>query len=738
MCKDNFKKDFYALGKNNLTQDLDLSLKKSFIIIDNLRKSDISNNLLLQKKNDLLLLDYKHLQKQFELYFDYTRQLGSTEYGIYNKLINSSLELQKRLNLLNKNDEIVLLFNQTRSMQALFHFSFDKSSYNFLQKQNNIIENLIKKRDYNNNYNYYRINDSFKEYKSVFNLFSRKKMQIGFNNDFGLVNKINNTFIIVENRLNESSEIIYLNKYRNVIIYFIAFALLSFVFLIISYFFSRKFYLKHILFINETLKIIENIDKGILFENNELNIPFEFRNIIDSLNGFSKKLLKTAKILLALPDRKINIEITDSERVQFLNDSLLKIWKNFELNDNDLETEKQGRFISDWVKTGLEKFTGILRKEFDDVNLLSKELLNNLIEHLNIAVGAIYLKKEIEKSFELELVSSFAFGKEKLIKKKIEAGEGIIGTAAVEKNTLNITNVPANYFKVSSGFGNAMPRNVLIIPVIFENEIFGIIELASFKIIQNYELEFIEELAKAFAATLSANKAHENIKQKYKETTIKNNLLENEKSKLQNNISDLSKDFEELNFKNFDYEIVKRSIDSYTIIFDINIEGYVLSVNNQFYKVFKTLPENIKNINYFDYLYKSEKIEEIDIDKFWNEIKIGISKKLTHKINVLGENFWLYDDFIPIKNNEGIVYKVKVVSRNITDYKELEKNIEKAKLTIQELDLNNENNIIIIDNLKLKLKNSNNALEEIYAKNTEKEAQLNKEIEELRNKLAQK
>jgi len=704
---------------NNKSDSLYFIIKKSILNIIDIKKNSLTKTLYLEKKINLLLLDYKHLQKQYNLYFEYILQLGNSNNGQYANLLHAADEFSNRLKNLEDNNKIISHYKQIKSMLLLFQSNSNELNLKIIKTEINKIELLLdKKNKNNNNYNYLRVYDSFKTFQNTFNVYVKKKMQIGISNNNGLIHKLYKNFNIIENRLNEASDKIYKEKTQDTLLFIFVFIFLSILFLIANFLLNRNFFIKQLFFINYIKKSIENFNTGRFKKHKEIYLPHDLKEIIIELNKFSGKIQKTEKTLLAIPDRNINFDITDTERIQYLDKSLLKIWKNFELSDNDLQSEKEKRIISDWIKTGLEKFTSILRKDFTNVNIISKELLNNIIEHLNIAVGAIYLAKNKNET-KLNMVANFAFGKESHIQKQIEKGEGIIGTAAIEKKTLNITNIPPDYYEINSGFGSAMPKNLLIVPVKFENDFYGIIELASFRYIKAYELEFIEELGRAFAASLSANEAHEKVRIDYDKIKKTNKKRENEIIELEKKIIKFQFDYNKINNKNSENEIIINNISNNTILFDLNIEGYVLSASNQFYQTYKIPTENINTTNYLDIIYKSEKNDEIDVDKFWNELKLGYSKKIFHRIKIGEQKFWLSENYVPVKNEDGSINKIKVISTNISDYKELEKIIETANQNIQELRLSNENNDVFIKKIKSELIEAKKETDEIKKRESE-------------------
>ena len=138
-------------------------------------------------------------------------------------------------------------------------------------------------------------------------------------------------------------------------------------------------------------------------------------------------------------------------------------------------------------------------------------------------MGAIYLPS-VSQDDSFELVGSVAYGKPKNYTRTVISGEGIIGTAAKEKKTLNITDIPESYFKVSSGFGEAKPKNIVAIPVKLENKVFGIIELASLNKFKKFELEFIDELSRNLGASFAITDVFIKTKEKLEQT--ENNYLE--------------------------------------------------------------------------------------------------------------------------------------------------------------------------------------------------------------------
>jgi len=101
------------------------------------------------------------------------------------------------------------------------------------------------------------------------------------------------------------------------------------------------------------------------------------------------------------------------------------------------------------------------------------------------------------------MVAAFAFDRKKYIDQTFQLGEGLVGTCAIEKQKIYLTEVPENYLQITSGLGDAKPRCLLLIPLSLENEVLGVLEIASLKILQEHEIVFVETIAESIASAIS-------------------------------------------------------------------------------------------------------------------------------------------------------------------------------------------------------------------------------------------
>ena len=163
-----------------------------------------------------------------------------------------------------------------------------------------------------------------------------------------------------------------------------------------------------------------------------------------------------------------------------------------------------------WLNTGLAKVSELLRINNDDENQMYANIINFLSEYVEGSCGAMFIvKEESRNDIYLELTAGYALEFNALDKKRIKSGEGLTGQSVAQKKIMIIENVPDGFMKISSGLGEANPKNIIIVPLIFENEVKGVIEIASAGIFTELHKEFLEKTSKniAIAVDLISRKA---------------------------------------------------------------------------------------------------------------------------------------------------------------------------------------------------------------------------------------
>ena len=210
---------------------------------------------------------------------------------------------------------------------------------------------------------------------------------------------------------------------------------------------------------------------------------------------------------------KLSSEDEMGEALLSLKDSLMGSFK-------DSESRRREEEIRTWSAQGLAKFSTLFREAEDNLHDLSSVLMKELVEYTEADVGALFIAmdQEGEDKQLLELFGSYAFDREKYHHRSFHFGEGLVGRSALEKEVIYITDLPPDYMKIRSGLGEDVPSSILLIPVMLDNNILGVLELASLGEIPEHQIEFIRQLGDALATTLAKVKANLQTKKLFERT----------------------------------------------------------------------------------------------------------------------------------------------------------------------------------------------------------------------------
>ena len=178
----------------------------------------------------------------------------------------------------------------------------------------------------------------------------------------------------------------------------------------------------------------------------------------------------------------------------------LKDYINTMIDNLRLTTDRNNE--QDWLKTNLARFTGMLQGQ-RDLSTVGRMLLSELAPLVNAQQGVIY-QMETEESSDLTLLSTFADDGEIGHLRHLRVGDGLVGQCAAEKRRLLITDVPANAVAISSGLFKAIPRNVIVLPVLFEDRVKAVIELASLGVFTASHIAFLEQLTSSIGIVLNS------------------------------------------------------------------------------------------------------------------------------------------------------------------------------------------------------------------------------------------
>jgi CheY-like chemotaxis protein/signal transduction histidine kinase/HAMP domain-containing protein len=247
-----------------------------------------------------------------------------------------------------------------------------------------------------------------------------------------------------------------------------------------------------------------------------------------------------------------SIQVEASGEVADLKDNLNTMIDNLRLT-TDRNTEQ------DWLKTNLARFTGMLQGQ-RDLTSVGRMLLSELAPLVEAQQGVIY-QMETEESAGMVLLSVFAGDGADGQLRRVRVGEGLVGQCAAEKRRMLISDLPANAVPIRSGLFEAVPRNVIVLPVLFEDRVKAVIELASLSTFTASHLAFLEQLTASIGIVLNSIEATMQTEGLLKQSQQLATELQTQQKELQQTNEQLAQKAQQLAEQNVEVERKNQEIE---------------------------------------------------------------------------------------------------------------------------------------------------------------------------------
>lgn len=213
--------------------------------------------------------------------------------------------------------------------------------------------------------------------------------------------------------------------------------------------------------------------------------------------------------------------------------------------------------IRNWSTEGMAKFADLLQMDKSNLALFYESIIINLVKYLKANQGAIYVlnqKKEGEEYQTLTMKACYAWDRIKDESEVVLVGEGLVGQCVLERDFIHLTEVPNDFVKITSGLGEANPNSVLVSPLIVNDEIHGVIEMASFEDFESYQIDFVQKIGETIAATIANVKVGEKTKQLLEESQEMATTMKTQEEELRQNQEEMLATQEEMNRKILELE----------------------------------------------------------------------------------------------------------------------------------------------------------------------------------------
>jgi len=292
------------------------------------------------------------------------------------------------------------------------------------------------------------------------------------------------------------------------------------------------------------------------------NTAGSWKDLVDNVNELAANLTTQVRAIgevataVTKGDLTRSIQVVARGEVALLKDNINQMIRN-------LKETTEHNTDQDWLKTNLARLTRMLQGQRDIITV-ARMLLSELAPLVASQHAVLYLMEgqgQHGAGFRLRLLASYGYQARKNLSKEWAMGEGVVGQAAYEKQRILIANVPDDYMQIVSGLGQAAPRNIVVLPILFEGQVKAVIELAAFERFQAIHLNFLDQLAEGLGIVFNSIETASSTEALLQQSQSLAGELKAQQDELQKTNAELEQKARQLSDQNVEVERKNREIE---------------------------------------------------------------------------------------------------------------------------------------------------------------------------------
>jgi HAMP domain-containing protein/signal transduction histidine kinase/CheY-like chemotaxis protein len=237
-----------------------------------------------------------------------------------------------------------------------------------------------------------------------------------------------------------------------------------------------------------------------------------WKDLTDNVNQLAANLTTQVRAIAEVAtavtkgDLTRSITVEAQGEVAALKDNINEMIRN--LKDTTQKNTEQ-----DWLKTNLAKFSRMLQGQ-RDMTTVGRMILSELAPVVGAQQGVLYVLDVGKELPELALLAGYADEGQVAVGNRLRIGQGLIGQCAIDKQKILLNNAPPDYLRISSALGSAVPKSVIVLPIVFEGQVKGVLELASLDRFSSTHQAFLDQLTESIGIvihTIEANMRTEGL-----------------------------------------------------------------------------------------------------------------------------------------------------------------------------------------------------------------------------------
>ncbi len=344
-----------------------------------------------------------------------------------------------------------------------------------------------------------------------------------------------------------------------------------------------------------------------------------------------------------------------------------------------------------WITEGVAQFGDILRANYNDTEEFAAAIIQRLVKYTEANQGGVFVISEtvdLEGEF-MYLAAAYAWDKPKHIEKKVRKGEGLTGQAWQEGETIFLSYIPDDYIHITSGLGSTNPSSILLVPLRYNEKLYGVVELAFFNSPEAYKIEFVEKIVESFTSTLSSVRINQRTQILLKESQEMTEQMRSQEEEMRQNVEELQATQEMVERKSKELENQLNAINQAAAMIELNPRGMITDINQLYLKISGYTKEEIKGQPHTVLLKKGYETSNKYM-QLWENLTQGIIVEGEFERQTKDKSsFWLRATYYPVMDDYKNLERVIHIATDITAQKlqaiQLEETLEEQAETVEQM-----------------------------------------------------
>lgn len=278
----------------------------------------------------------------------------------------------------------------------------------------------------------------------------------------------------------------------------------------------------------------------------------ELRPIFNSLVSINESFGEVTKNANSVASGDYANDLVPRSDKDILGNSLKKM--TISLRETTAENEKHT-----WLTAGQNQLNEKLRGD-QSIEELANNIITFLSDYLKANIGAVYLMNDDNT---LTLSGKYAFSSME-VKEKFTLGEGLIGQVAREQKQISLTDIKEDHIQIVSSIMNAKPKNLVIVPFLFEGKTLGVIEIGRLTSFSQTENEFIGSSMESIGVSINSAISRKRIQQLLEETQVQSEELQSQQEELKQMNEELEEQAQNLKQQQEELQMTNEELEEQT------------------------------------------------------------------------------------------------------------------------------------------------------------------------------